>query len=210
MEANPETYEWIEADKVGRQANETEIGDLSGGAGIRTKVKSMGIEAQSKETVKSLTARAKKMIAKRDNGIGDNEIEAWILGEVEDEFEYVQATLSSEEIDEGETEDFSEITMRVDGKMRTEKATTTHGVIDSAKEAIAKITGFSGDIEGLRPFELQGGSDAEAGALIKVRQNGCQVTAYGEGNSIDRASIHAYINAINLIRRIEQRKAADG
>lgn len=209
MEENPETYEWITAGEVGRQANETEIGDLSGGAGIRTKIKSMGIEPQGKEIVGSLIARAKELVATRREGIGDNEIEAWILGEIEEEFKYVHADLSSIEAAKDKTEDFAEITLEISGEEITRNARSTNGVIDAAKGAIAKITGFSGDIEHLRPFELQSGSDAEAGALITVRQNGYQVTTYGEGNSIDRASVDAYIKAINLIQRIEQRKNVD-
>ncbi len=209
MEENPETYEWISADEVGRQANETEIGDLSGGAGIRTKIKSMSIQPQSKETVASLISRAKEVVAARGEGVGDNEIEAWVLGEVEDEFKYIHADLSSRETGNGKTEDFAEITMESDGVQITQSAGSNSGVIDAAKEAIAKITGFSGDIEDLKPFALHAGSDSEAGALITVRQNGYQVDAYGEGNSIDRASVHAYVKAINLIRRIEQRRSVD-
>ncbi|HEX5456346.1 MAG TPA: 2-isopropylmalate synthase [Candidatus Saccharimonadales bacterium] len=209
MEENTETYEWIEAQRVGRQANETEIGDLSGGAGVRTKLKHMGIQPQSKETVGSLIARAKELIATRGHGIGDNEIETWVLGEVEDEYKYVHADLSSKEGAKGRTEDSAEITLEIDGEELTESATTDSGVIDASKEAIAKITGFSGDIEDLKPFALHSGSDSEAGALITVRQNGYQVIAYAEGNSIDRASVQAYVKAINLIRRIEQRKKVD-
>ncbi len=144
----------------------------------------------------------------RKQPITDLEIEAFALEQLfhgqDDAIKMTDSELHAKSHGK-ENDDYAKITLNIDGKRRTEKATSNKGEVDAARIAIGKILDFSGDIEDAKPFALHSGSDSEAGAIVKVAYKGVTVTAYSEGTSLNNATIHAYIKAVNLIKRAEWR-----
>ena len=84
---------------------------------------------------------------------------------------------------------------------------TSRGLIGGQISAINLALKFDGDYEAWEARAIDGTSRGEGEAVVRVKQNGHHVSAVDKGYSVDAASVDAYLAAVNLIRRIEKRRA---
>ncbi len=138
--------------------------------------------------------------------VTDSEIEAFATTEVGEE---IADTVISHEFSGGIISDhsYADVVLKLkDGQERIgHHAGTKKGPVDAAVQAINESIGFKGDIEDIDVFSLEPGSDASAGAIAIVTDSGHRFTAYATGASLDKASVAAYIQAFNLIQRVNAR-----
>jgi hypothetical protein len=199
------TYETLRAEDYGQVAGRIVIGPLSGKGGTNNRLEAMAISTDPDE-VRAITKAAKAFGARNGRDLGDNDTER-IVGEVRG-IEIVPS-ISVEAIRRVDSEPLSEISIADGDKIITVAVDLREDAIEHAVQAISKAVGFEGKVKDWRGKALTEGEDAGAGAYMEVVHNGHIITAYAEGTSVDKASINAYVAAIDMIRRIQARTGKD-
>lgn len=198
-----ETYEHMNATDYGQVAGEMVIDSLSGWRGVENRLIAIGIEVDP-EMLKTISKTSKDLAEKLGRQLSDNQIEAITAEQIG---LAVEETVVYQEVSSAKVQGLVQagVKLVVNGIEQLAVGEAQEGVVTAAVSAINKHLGFDGDIEHLDSFSLEQGSHSNAGAVATVTQNGHRVTAYAENSSLDDASIEAYIKAIDLIGRIEQR-----
>ena len=198
---NVKTYEHMQAENYGQEST-MKIGKLSGKAGIESRLKDLGFAVDPK-ALYSVRTEAKKQASMIGRALTDTEIESIFanhIGEViEDSLRILDIKVSGETVS---------ISLDNDGQVMTESNSSDKGSIDGGVKAINKILEFSGDILNWHGDSMTQGSDSTARVEVTIKNNGDTISATAEDPSVDGASILAYINAINLHMRIEQRRSS--
>lgn len=183
---------------------------------IEDKVASYGMDV-SPESVEQVVVSVNSRARSLGRALADNEIEAYVfeaIGEKvpENRFTLDEAVPHEQKISKNETLSSVTVTVtdRITGETITKSARSKKGMVDAARKALNEAMDFDGDIEDWHGTSQQAGSDAEAGIIAKVRQNGHCIEAYAQNVDIFNASLAAYMETRNLIDRIESRLATAG
>ncbi len=199
-----ETYECLDAEDYGQIPAEIVVGSLSGKAGVRSRLRAIGFKPDYEE-VRAITVYAKEYAAVIGRDLDDPDIEKIMA---ESRGEQIKNSIALEEIRKIEDSPLSEIILSERGKTFIVRADLRSKAITTAGKAINEALAFDGKVTHLQSHALRETLEAEAGAYIDVVSNGSSIKAYAEAESIDAASIKAYLAAISLIRRIDERKEA--
>ncbi len=170
-------------------------------ADIQARIDAMGMEVSNDQleriTVKSnITARAQK------RPITDVEIEAFAA---EETGEAIVDQIVVGYSDEKTQENTALVILRTPEGEKKGEVPRRGGSISSLIHAANAALNFEGDVDNFRVHPLAEGMDAAATVSFAVKQNGHAVTTAAESESVDEASLHAYIKAANLIDRIAKR-----
>lgn len=133
----------------------------------------------------------------------DIEIEQFVAEETDEKLSDSIALTTHDHHKNGDY--MASVTLQVDGKEAAGSATHSKGSIDALIKATNEALGFDGDYEDWHSEALASGSDASGSVMGVVKQNGYRISTFASSESVDEASLSAYIKAINTMRRIEQR-----
>ncbi len=204
MQKDRETYEHMDGEEYGQVPAEMVLGKLSGWRGVESRLKDIGITANS-EMLIAISERSKARSDELGRRMADNDIEeiaAELTGEI-----VTDGVVFGSMVTSGDTVTVSleDSEARPAGKA---EGVSDKGSIDAGCKAVNKMTGFAGDIVEWSGISKSRGAAAAAGIYVTVAQNGNRVEAYAEDErGVDAASIKAYIKAIGLIERSQARLA---
>jgi len=192
--ANPETYEIMSPETVGRSSDSLVLGKLSGKHAFENRLKTLGIEDLTSNKINELFSEFKKL-ADRKKYILDEDIISLVAGDiaktVEDKFK-----LENFEIRRGEKKVNAEVTLLIKDEKKFETA-QGDGPVDASFKAIHKIVGEEFEMKEYRLEAITGDVDAQAQASVIVSKGDKKLIGRGQSTDIVEASIKAYINAIN-------------
>lgn len=198
------TYEIMDPADIGLKSNSIVLGKLSGCHAFEEKVKSLGYSLD-KTGINATFARFKE-IADKKSVVTSDDVRA-IIGEYLDSLEGMYY-LSTFQIQSGnKIKAMALVSLEVkngdDASVVTEAA-PGEGPVDAAFNAINRISGAdAADVE-LISYGITAvteGTDALGEAKVKIKAGGTTFTGRGVSTDIIKASIKAYLNAVNKWKR---------
>lgn len=197
--ANPETYEIISPEIVGRDTNSLVLGKLSGKHAFVDKLEKLGFTLEN-EKIDELFGEFKKLADKKKN-ILDEDIISLVTGDA-GKFEG-RISLQSFEITRREGKPKAEVAIKIDNEEKTATA-IGDGPVDASYNAINNILGNSFELEEYKLDSITGDTDAQAQVVVVIEKNGERHIGRGQSTDIVEASISAYINAVNRLYKGEE------
>jgi 2-isopropylmalate synthase len=201
---NRETYEIMRAQDVGLETNRMVLGKHSGRNAFKSHAKTLGIDFSSEEEVNHVFSRF-KILADKKHEIFDEDILALVsdreLGADSELIKLIALKVCSET---GETPE-AEVTLSIDGQEETAKK-TGGGPVDAAFKAIEMIIESNTELQLYSVSNITSGTDAQGEVAIRLKQQGRIVNGQGADTDIVIASAKAYINALNKISVLDERK----
>lgn len=193
--ANPETYEIIKPETVGRKEDSLVLGKLSGRSAFVQKLKALGFNDIAEETINEIFSEFKKLADKKKY-VMDEDIISLVTGEaakIEGRIE-----LSHFEISRKNNEIRATVNITVDGQEK-EESTTGTGPVDSAYNAINQLLDDSFELLEYKLDSITGDTDAQAQVVVTIEKDGKRYIGRGQSTDIVEASINAYINGLNRL-----------
>jgi hypothetical protein len=167
------------------------------------RISAMGMEVSSDE-LEAITVTSNRIAKARQVPISDIEIESMVAEaqgiELEDRYKI-------EDFDFHRKANKAEVRLS-DTAGKTYEATETHskGAIDAYIKAVNTALGFDGDLQGWKAQPvIEQGSASEGGVIFEV-VNDHRVKIFAKADSVDEATLKGYVDGINLVERIEQRR----
>jgi len=193
---NPETYEYVKPEYVGREKT-FRFGKHVGGKGLKAILDNFKItvtEEQFKKVFDEI-----KVIGDRGKTITDADLYAivrQVKGEKKDDFlEVIDIKIESGT----KVTPRAIVKVRADGKLKTEDS-SGDGPVDAAIKAILQAVG-SRDIklEEYHVDAITGGTDATVSVQVRMKSGSKVITASGVDTDIIMASVYAIVNGINAL-----------
>ncbi|MDR2460590.1 MAG: 2-isopropylmalate synthase [Deltaproteobacteria bacterium] len=194
--AKRETYEIMRAEDVGSTPAVIVLGKHSGRHAFKERLEYLGYNISDVEITRAFESFKKLCDEKKDATDGD--IEAIISDEilsVKPEYHYELVEYSME-VGGGETT--CRVTLELDGKILSDSA-KGHGPVEAAYAAIKRIIKLHPRLEDFKIMATSERSNAMGEAKVVLSQD--TIRAHGRGASTDiiKASIRAYVNAVNRL-----------
>lgn len=206
------TYEIMDPADIGLKSNSIVLGKLSGRHAFEDKVRSLGYSLD-KAGIDATFARFKE-IADKKNVVANEDIRA-LVGEYLDSLEglYYLNTFQIQSGNKIKAMALVSLEEKTDeGRVVTEAA-PGEGPIDAAFNAINRISGADRAGVELASYGITAvteGTDALGEAKVKISAGELTFTGRGVSTDIIKASIKAYLNAINKWKRVGGAESADG
>lgn len=195
MLENRQTYEIISPETVGAAAETFVLGKHSGRHAFDDYISSLGYSFD-KQTEDIFFSEFKRL-CDRKKEITSDDIEAIIMHKSADIPE--RYALSSYIVNCGNMMDNTAIvTMMKDGE-EIKGVSLGDGPIDAAFKAVESITGIEMQLDDYSIKSVSEGADALGEVTIRVTHNGSHFIGKGLSTDIIKASIRAYINAVNRV-----------
>ena len=197
---NPMTYEIMKPETIGLRANKLVLGKHSGRHALRSRLKELGYDLSDEEL--KLVFKKFKELADKKKHIVDEDLEVIVTEGIlrtKDIFrlEYLNITSGTTVIP------MASVKLEINGRS-VQGADYGNGPIDSAFNAIAKLTGTESELLRFSVSALTGGTDAQGEVTVRLRENGLVALGKGADPDIITASAKAYVNGLN---RLEYLKA---
>lgn len=192
-----ETYEIMRAEDVGWNTNKLVLGKHSGRTAFKARLKELGIEVDSEQTLNAAFARFKELADKKHD-IFDEDLHALMSDEVvtpEDEFYKLQSSMFHSETGEAPQ---ARLTLSVGGKER-EAESTGSGPVDATFKAIESVASSGSELLLYSVNAITTGTDAQGEVTVRLSKDGRIVNGLGADTDIVVASAKAYINALNKL-----------
>ncbi|WP_203522463.1 2-isopropylmalate synthase [Fusobacterium sp. IOR10] len=193
---NPETYEIMKPDTVGRTSDSLILGKLSGKHAFIDKLNTLGIHNLSEDKVSQLFDAFKKLADKKKY-ILDDDIIALIAGDAgistNGKFK-----LKHFEIYRDNNKTKAKVEILENGNLKTGEA-YGDGPVDAAFQVINKIFGSEPFLSEYKLDAITEDVDAQAQATVIILNKEKEYIGRGQSTDIVEASIKAYINAINRV-----------
>jgi 2-isopropylmalate synthase len=192
-----ETYEIMRAEDVGWNANKLTLGKLSGRNAFRTRLKELGIELDSEDTLNAAFARFKDLADKKSE-IFDEDLQALVsdefISEASENYKLVYLHVCSET---GETP-HATVTVLDNGAERSAEA-DGGGPVDASFKAIEVMAQSSAELLLYSVNNITTGTDAQGEVTVRLSKGGRIVNGQGADTDIVIASAKAYLNALNKL-----------
>jgi 2-isopropylmalate synthase len=192
-----ETYEIMRAEDVGWNANKLTLGKLSGRNAFRTRLKELGIELASEESLNAAFARFKELADKKSE-IFDEDLHALVsdefISETPEHYKLVYLNVCSQT---GETP-HAVITVLENGKEQRAEA-DGGGPVDASFKAIERIAASGSELLLYSVNNITTGTDAQGEVTVRLSKGGRIVNGQGADTDIVIASAKAYLNGLNKL-----------
>ena len=200
---NRETYEIMRAEDVGWSENRIVLGKHSGRNALKSRLKDLGIEFKSEESLNKAFARFKDLADKKHE-IYDEDLQV-LVSETTASYNHEFIKLVSLKVcsETGETPSAA-LTLRVDDE---ELATVSEGggPVDAAFRAIEKIVNSGSALQLYSVNNITSGTDAQGDVTVRLEKGGRIVNGQGADTDIVIASVKAYLNALNKLIQPNER-----
>ncbi|HQU14785.1 MAG: 2-isopropylmalate synthase [Chromatiales bacterium 21-64-14] len=198
-----ETYEIMRAQDVGWSMNRIVLGKHSGRNAFRTRLKELGIDFASEETLNQAFVRFKELADKKHE-IYDDDLQALVTeASLEAENEHVRLAYLRVCSETGETPN-AQVTLLVDGAERQGQA-SGGGPVDAAFKAIEEIVHSGTELLLYSVNNITTGTDSQGEVTVRLGMGGRVVNGQGADTDIVIASAKAYLNALNKVIRPQAR-----
>lgn len=196
-----ETYEIMSAESIGRTNNMIVLGKHSGRNALRQKLETLGYSLEDEDV--NVVFEAVKRLADRKEEIFDEDVEALVLEKVyrvPDQYRLVSLNVQS---NDGSIPPTAAVVLDVHG-VRHQHVTFGDGPIEAAYHAICNIVQRNPKLEKYMVNAITEGMDALGEVTVRISENG--VTSVGRGAHVDiiRASVLAFVNALNRLGKKEE------
>ena len=193
--ANPETYEIMKPETVGRNTDSLVLGKLSGKHAFVQKLSTLGFEDMADDKVEELFSEFKKLADKKKYVL-DEDIISLVTGDAAK----IEGKLSLEhfEITRKDKKPKAEITISINKEKKSGEA-FGDGPVDATYNAVNKILNDSFILEEYKLDSITGDTDAQAQVVVILEKEGKRFMGRGQSTDIVEASINAYINGINRL-----------
>lgn len=199
---NVMTYEIMTPESVGWSENKLVLGKHSGRHALRQRLEALGYELS--EEVFQEVFKAFKALADRKKEIFDDDLEVLIFEQKQDRRErYVLTECEVKSAHNAQAN--AAITVKIDGKEVTGSDTGV-GPVEAAFKVLTKVSGFSGELSHFHINAITGGADAQGEVSVHLKQNGKEVRGMGTDTDIIKASIKAYLNALNRLDHFQEKQ----
>ena len=191
-----ETYEIMRAEDVGWNTNKLVLGKHSGRNAFKARLKELGVEFDSEESLNNAFRRFKDLADKKHE-IFDEDLQALVSetqSEMKESIRLVALKVSSET---GE-DNIANVTLSVDGEEKHAEAITS-GSVDAAYSAINKIVDVDLNLQLYSVSNVTQGTDSLGEVNVRLEHDGRIVNGQGADTDIITASAKAYINGLNKI-----------
>ena len=192
-----ETYEIMRAEDVGWGANKLVLGKLSGRNAFKQRLKELGIELESEESLNAAFARFKDLADKKSE-IFDEDLQMLVGDEGtshdQEHFKLVSMMAHSET---GETPT-ARVVLAEEGEEHKAEAQGS-GPVDATFKAIEALASSGAELTLYSVNNITNGTDSQGEVTVRLRKNGRIVNGAGADTDIVVASAKAYINALNKL-----------
>ncbi len=201
--ANRETYEIMTPESIGVAKTELVLGKHSGRAALADRLKKLGYTINDDQLNDVFESFKRLADSKKDISDGDLDVLMFEGNTELDEWQFVSfSTQSGEEI-------LSSATITLKNSITGENHTQTltgDGMVDAAYGCIKSICGDPGNLTEFTMDSVTAGIDAQAVVNVRIEHDGAFVFSGRAGDTdIVRASILAYLEAVNKSLRYQQR-----
>jgi 2-isopropylmalate synthase len=182
---------------VGWNANKLTLGKLSGRNAFRTRLKELGIELDSEDTLNATFARFKDLADKKSE-IFDEDLQALVsdefISEASENYKLVYLHVCSET---GETP-HATVTVLDNGAEDSAEA-DGGGPVDASFKAIEVMAQSGAELLLYSVNNITTGTDAQGEVTVRLSKGGRIVNGQGADTDIVIASAKAYLNALNKL-----------
>ena len=193
---NPETYEIMTPESIGRTKTDLVLGKHSGRAAVKSKLEELGYNLDEEQLV--IVVDALKKLADRKEKIYDEDVEALVLEEVyrlPDQYKLEDMSVNCATAGVPPT---AAVVMQVRGESRR-FASFGAGPVDAVFNTINSIIGASPRLHRYAVNAITRGTDAQGEVTVRLEYNKCTAVGRGSDPDILVASAKAYINALNRL-----------
>ena len=199
------TYEIMTPETVGIPKSHLVLGKHSGRHAFRERLRELGYELSGAE-LNRVFQRFKK-VADRKKVVYDEDIIALVEDEIfraPDKYKLLNLNVQSGTV----TIPTATVQMEVDGKF-VQEAGFGNGPVDAAFKTIQKIVRFKGTLLNFSVASITGGTDAQGEVTVKIEEDGYTAIGQGAHTDIIIASAKAFVNALNKLSHLKERKGAE-
>jgi 2-isopropylmalate synthase len=193
-----DTYEIMNAQDVGWNANRLVLGKHSGRNAFRSRLQELGIVLDSEEAVNAAFKRFKDLADKKHE-IFDEDLHALITEEslehVENEHYKMVSLIAHSETGE---QPYARIVVTEDGKERRAEAHGS-GPVDASFKAIEALAHSGAVLLLYSVNNITTGTDSQGEVTVRLTKDGRIVNGQGADTDIVVASAKAYVNALNKL-----------
>ncbi len=191
-----ETYEIMRAEDVGWTANRIVLGKLSGRNAFRQRLQAIGIELESEQALNEAFARFKEL-ADRKSEIFDEDLQALVMGEVEEKDDKFKLVSLAQRSEMGE-KPVSRVVFSIDGK-EVASESQGNGPVDATVRAIEHQVKSGAELLLFSVNAITTGTESQGEVTMRLSKDGRIVNGMGADPDIVVASARAYLNALNRL-----------
>lgn len=202
-----ETYEIMTPQSVGWVGESMVLGKHSGRHALADRLKELGFSLQD-DAIQTVYDQFKEL-CDRKKAVYDTDLIALVDQHARDK-EVTRYKLKSFKITTGADEQaMAHITIDDNGALK-EDSGSGDGALDAAFSLIKKLTGTDDcRLVDYRVDAISTGTDAQGSAHVVLKRNGCKGVGRGTDTDVVRASVKAFLNAVNHLISSEPKESTD-
>ncbi len=196
------TYEIMTPESVGVPKSSLVLGKHSGRHAFKNKIRELGFELTDEE-LEIAFEKFKKLCDKKKR-LYDEDIEAIVLDEVyrvPDFYKLISVAVVSGNL----FIPSATVKMDIGGEVKQD-AEFGNGPVDATINTIRKMTGSRDRLLAYIVEAVTGGTDAQGSVKVRLEEDGITVTGMGTDTDIIVASAKAYVNALNKLRYMKEKR----
>jgi 2-isopropylmalate synthase len=190
-----ETYEIMRAEDIGLVSNSLVLGKHSGRNALKQKMEQLNIQHESDESFNDLFSRFKELADKKHEIYDEDIIQ--LSNNVQLSGDDIQL-ISMSVICDSEKKPNAKIVLNIKGKESASSA-EGDGAVDAAFNAINNLIKLNVELKLYSVNNITSGTDAQGEVTVRVVRDELIVNGHGADTDIVKASVLAYLNAINKI-----------
>ena len=195
---NPETYEIMTPESIGRTKTDLVLGKHSGRSAVKTKLEELGYNLDEEQLV--VVVEALKKLADRKEKIYDEDVEALVLEEVYRLPDLYRLEEMSVQCATSGVPPTAAVIMQVQGETKR-YASFGAGPVDAVFNTISNIIGRSPKLTRYAVNAITSGTDAQGEVTVRMEEGNNAAVGRGADPDILVASAKAYINAMNRLAK---------
>ena len=190
-----ETYEIMRAEDIGLVSNSLVLGKHSGRNALKQKMEQLNLQYESEESFNDLFSRFKELADKKHEIYDEDIIQ--LSNNVQLSGDDIQL-ISMSVVCDSSKKPYAKITLDIKGEEVTSSA-EGDGAVDAAFNAINNLIELNIDLKLYSVNNITSGTDAQGEVTVRVLKGEVIVNGHGADTDIVKASVLAYLNAINKI-----------
>jgi 2-isopropylmalate synthase len=194
--AKRETYEIMRAEDVGCTPAVMVLGKHSGRHAFKDRLESLGYHLDDVQVTKAFEIFKKLCDEKKEATDGD--IEAIVADEIFSVRPEAHYELRDYTVFVGPGMTTAAVVMARDG-VELRDAATGNGPVDAAYSAVKRIIGLEPKLDSFKIAATSERSNAMGEAMVVLSHNGLKAQGTGASTDVIKASVRAYVNAVNRL-----------
>jgi 2-isopropylmalate synthase len=190
-----ETYEIMRAEDIGLVSNSLVLGKHSGRNALKQKMEQLNLQYESEESFNDLFSRFKELADKKHEIYDEDIIQ--LSNNVQLSGDDIQL-ISMSVVCDSTKKPYAKITLDIKGEELASSA-EGDGAVDAAFNAINNLIELNIDLKLYSVNNITSGTDAQGEVTVRVLKGEVIVNGHGADTDIVKASVLAYLNAINKI-----------